>query len=469
MTTGFMQSIANLADASPGRHVDAIKQLVANRFRESDSDVDVYATEYFNHTYTPDLVLSWPGEASRNVFLRTTTRQQYLLEDIDAIGEMHPIIMPLGDLDGTDERGGESIDASRAERTNFDRKSVEARTLVANPQALESLAEAAVDAPVVGLLSRAVLQGGRGLVGEGRAAAAGATVGDGFVAASQGSADDTGRAVDLVDGLLDGFHASRINRLLQAVWIASGAPATGFPGAVQLTANLDRESLQFLLAGADIDDYEFWARLARGLTLGRLIETTIDVDSENLQRLVRAALPHLSAKACVVLIEDQATTDLSLPRWTTTGRALGLIAQRYSAFASTYAAADMGVTLRSSDAVTVPDLVSRVDQAQVTLSEIELEGVRGQRVGVSNADGDLSRDELLTRLGDALGVNAAVRRVVVGLETGQSLRCDLTKGVAAGRTVAKYRLDDLLDASILILKGTTTRERDELATVLGLF
>lgn len=50
---------------TPDRRIDSLKTSVSNFLRSGDPSARVRKTEYFNHTFAPDLVLTWPDENRR--------------------------------------------------------------------------------------------------------------------------------------------------------------------------------------------------------------------------------------------------------------------------------------------------------------------------------------------------------------------------------------------------------------------
>ncbi len=51
-------------------------------------------TSYFNHTFAPDMVMSW-GKVERPVFLRFTDNVPELGHDIDLLDELDPLVFGL--------------------------------------------------------------------------------------------------------------------------------------------------------------------------------------------------------------------------------------------------------------------------------------------------------------------------------------------------------------------------------------
>jgi hypothetical protein len=184
----FARTVTELADDDydPRQRISTIKGAVIDHLRTTDERVKVAVTDHFNHSYVPDLILSWPDEPEpRYVYLRTSFRSSDLLRDIDLLARERPILMPLAPIDGVDDDAVSALESASHDR----------RTLVTDPYGLEAFGEETVTQPVVSLLSHAILQGGRGLFPSGRARQISGAVGAGFAGAQHADYDATSAAL----------------------------------------------------------------------------------------------------------------------------------------------------------------------------------------------------------------------------------------------------------------------------------
>lgn len=458
-TTDFGASIGNLIDDNIANHVQAIKTAVADRFRETDSGVSVRTTEYFNHTYAPDLVLNWPADQTeRRVFLRTSSNPDYLREDLGFIGANHPILMPLSTVRTESVR--------EQEPSALEEESRRASILVTSPDTLAALEESRSERPVVGLLSRAVLQGGRGLVDEERARETGVALGLGFEAAGRADIEPTRRAVDLAETLLDSVRASSLTRLLQAVWLGSGAPSSSFPGPSPTTAYLDTSSLDFLLRSQDIDDAEFWRRIGAGLTLERLASLPSGSRSANLQRLIVLNSDRLRGKSCRVLPAGSDETEGM--SWFVQDGLVVLEGARFRVFFSTGPWSEISLPEVSLAGISISDLRRRARGADVAIGEVDLSTGMRQLGYKSQADDDVAQDDDLLSIENLLGDAVVVRAATALLGGGsRQLRCNFERLAAGGRTAAMFYLSEMGLAALPLLHRLTDHEMDMLRAVFG--
>ncbi|WP_158697364.1 hypothetical protein [Streptomyces hokutonensis] len=453
----YSVAIANLVDDDPSRNVQSIKNAVIANLLSSDSSVRIETTEYFNHTYAPDLILRWEGvKEERQVFLRTNTNPQYLREDVEVISEKKPILMPLAPL--ADPRSHEELG----------RESANARTLVADPDSLYAFSAEGRGQPVLGLFSRAVLQGGKGLVDQERARSTSDAVGLGFAGAQRAEVDQTREAVEVTESLLDSSHADQFTRLLHAVWLGSGASPASFPGATGVRADLDAPALKLLLDIAVAEESDFWRRIGGGVTLSQLCTIDVPASSENLQRLVNVNLDWLKAKSC--LVSDAALTEEYgyKPRWFTQSGLLGYTTDRYQTFFSTGRTSSLpSVEDAESGETDLPELLDRAHVAGLSISELVIESAAGGQIEyTAPPNSGFGHDEILEDLGGALGRRSSVKAVAIALGGGsRHLWCDLTHRTASGRTKATFPLADFMASAIPILKSL---RRGEYAEISGL-
>ena len=89
--------VAAMANARPDDVIEGVKTAVADSLRQADPTAKVNFTNYFNHTYNPDMTVSWPkGESGeRPIFLRSSLRSAVQSEDLPALSDRTPIVIGL--------------------------------------------------------------------------------------------------------------------------------------------------------------------------------------------------------------------------------------------------------------------------------------------------------------------------------------------------------------------------------------
>ncbi|MGA5764847.1 hypothetical protein [Nonomuraea bangladeshensis] len=447
----FSAVLADLAADDPERNVSAIKSAVIERIREVDAKVTVESTEYFNHTFAPDLVLRWPGnDQLRRVYLRTNNNVHYLREDVELTAGINPILMPLLPL------------SAEIQREELERESAANNTLVTDPSTITAVGGESRERSVGGAVSRAVLQGGRGYLTRQRAKAVGHALSLGFVGAQKANISLTQRALDVASSLLDLQHVEELTRLLHAIWLGSGATAGTFPVSTEVSANLDAGALDLLLEVATTENGEFWRRIGRNLTLEQLCELVVPATSEGLQQLVTLNLDRLRAKSCQVDDPSNEYLGYPTPRWHVRSGMLTMDSERFRVHFSPNSVAGTTADGTEGDGyIGLRELIGRATAGNVRISEVSLEVPGGRQIDYKAAsDSDILSDDVLQELEVMLGSSVIVRAAVSPLGSGlRQLRCDYTKGSASGRTGAKFYVIELLSTAVPLLRALTTSER----------
>lgn len=466
----FSASLSNLlSDVDPRQHVTSIKTAVAERLREADPAVRIGRTEYFNHTYAPDLILDWGGD-TRRLYLRTTQRPDYLLDDLAIISDAHPILMSLGDLpteEAPDE--GEPVREPAEAEESVERQlaaaSYRTRTLVTDPGSLGTLSDRRKVAPVVGVFSRALLRGGRGLVDAPRAERASADLDVGWSSANTADAAGTSRAIDTAESLLDLEQANQVTRLLQVAWIGSGAPASSFPATVGSLGLLESDNLRFLLDLESVEDDEFWTRVGYDLRLEHLADLgTVAPANENFQKLVLSALPRLRAHGCRVVASDVVVKDATT-RWFVQKGHLGLDHGAFRTYFAIGRVADLPVAAPEQQPIPLGTVLARAAEAEVELAEVAMVTTEGRQLDYRADDAtDIKNDSVLNRVSSVAGKGSTVRSVMA-LSGSKRMVCDLLTSTARGRTRADFFVSELLRIAVPLFRALTSSERESLAAL----
>lgn len=436
---------------TPDSVITSIKTAVADSLRGSDEGVKVHTTDYFNNTYAPDLVLSWPRDGiERFVYLRTSSDLRYLIEDVSIVGDQRAILMPLTTIPATEGTATQVQELQAASRGR--------RALVAEPSSFDALVRLQMEAPVVALASRSLMQGGSGLVGRERAEDFGETLARGFEGAKEASVDETASAVQMAEGVLDQAHANEVTSFLHAVWVGSGADGTTFPGGMGVTATPTGAALNILLRTIHLDDPAFWRRIARNVTFAKLAEVRASTEDENFQHLVRASVNTLRAKA--VRIVDGPPSTAAGARWFMDNGRLGL---RFDDLTAVFAGYQVGELkspgIRSE--VTVTDVKRRANRAGIRLSEITV-ATDVRRLDYAGEGGDdITGDAQLDELERAMGTGAEVR-YATALIGARELRSNFSVSTAHGRTAAMFYLSELVEHAIPLFADFS---RDEIRTL----
>ncbi|QLQ37913.1 hypothetical protein [Micromonospora robiginosa] len=422
---------------TPDRRIDSLKTSVSNFLRSGDQSARVRKTEYFNHTFAPDLVLTWPDERrERLVFLRTNPNPEWLAADLKVIASSHPIMLTLDDSGSEKDSTAHELLVTAAKK---------ARTLITDPDAIEEFVSPRV--PITSVLSNAVIRGGLGLIDEQAARGATESAIAGFSAAENLEAGPIRSALVAAEGMLDDEQANRFSRLYRAVWEGQGGTAENFPSHRNLTGPLTGGDLSLLLATLTTADAHFWRRVGRSVRLEQVVALGAE-SGPNLGYLVEANLDRLLARGARVFGQSGAST--SGGQRADWGIERDCLALRGDGWIAYFAA-------RSNDlpphevrhGVSVTTLVEGIRQLGVRMTDVKVQqdnfAISIQAVGDADVVDSPDFGQLVDR-GDSVAQAAAI-----AMSSGRNLIADFVTGTAMGHTNASFSLDELAQAAVRLL------------------
>ena len=455
-----MATPGSFLDASSS--IDAVQGEVIESFTRVDSNVGIYKTGYFNHTYTPDFVLRWPGQkAERHVFLRASDNEGYLREDIDLLGNRDPIFVPLNGLSERNDEANADTTTDGALAT-LQTASRSAHALITEPNTIRALSETTPQAQRINsLTARAVLQGGAGVISPEFASSFNETIADGFRGALLGDEAATGNAVRLTLDVLDETRTAQLNELLQAAWVGGGQVSSSFPGLGFPGGALEPEALLLLLDTVNVDDSEFWQRLARNLEMKHFAGLTIAAQNEGFQQLMRAAAPRLRAKAARTVGVD-ASANASKAVWALNTGVLSLGLGRARLDFAAKSVTDFGADGHEASP-SVRSFVSRAKNAELKVLRVVLSDGDRSLEYVSEDGTSVVDDARIQSLAEDFD-GSTVARAVVAAE-GRDLGIAFDSSTGSGRTRSIFYVSTLAQTLLPLVVDLTPDEADELRSL----
>lgn len=442
-----------LYDPSPEHSISRVKSAVASELEALDATAEIHSTDYFNHTYVPDFVLTWPDKSERHVFLRLSYDKEALADDVALIERRDPFIFGLTPYESTigDEGVAQAIE--------------QAGGMFAEPDALEALIVRKATDSTAKMLSNAIVQGGRGSFVGDLATDLAEAVSEGFTAASNAEVTGTASAVDALRDSLMPKQAHRMTRVLQAVWEGSTGTAATFPGgSIDLSSRLDRESLRYLLTYMETDDPEFWRRVGRQLQLVDLEHVDFDEANANVQRLINANLDVLRARATQLIDDPLQLTKFDRDSEFAWSKRRGHITFEGPGFFMLVGASKKDLEDASAPAkqpVSVETFVERAENSD--LVEVRLQAASEEMTLYDRDDKiDAAR---LHGFAEQLNSIPSVVQTVVATPTGR-ITVDLEASSATGITKSNVLMADLLSYSLPLVRKLPDGLRESAARYL---
>ena len=264
-----------------------VKQLLCDELARVDPDARIHRTEYFNHTYVPDVVLKWDGRVPREVFLRFVSTPPRLLADVDLIGASGPVIFDLSPAAPRAREVAELASVSSATQQASERSP---QLLITDSEATQHVRPDDAENMVERLVVANLLRSGRGKLDESTAETTVLASRAGYNGAIAAEPDDVRAAVAAAGRLLDPDTERRVERTLQLLWWVGGGAPEEFPISVpddmELNPSDTQDFLREVFAERVIEDSAFWSRLADRLNFDTLVEVGEVTQSANLHQLM---------------------------------------------------------------------------------------------------------------------------------------------------------------------------------------
>ncbi|MFX4293641.1 hypothetical protein [Streptomyces bohaiensis] len=451
MVNDLAQQVAQAMDEPDDQTMfSRIKNTVARRLKETDPQALVTTTEFFNHTHVPDLVVTWPRRPrtpSRHIYLRTTSNQQELNDDLHRLpSENNPVLLTLGHLEAAEHLTEPS-----------------GHKLLLDTAAVDSLRPAAGAPDIPQLVSRSVLEGGRGTLDGSTTTGLLTTVADGADAARTGTPGPTQRAVQTASDHLNQQVAGRLSSFLAALWQGSGNTLANFPGPQRTTEGLDVTALMYLLETEEISDAAFWNRIVGMLNLAALLQVP-STGAANLQHLMREAISQWKARACMV-VPGSRGPEVGPWKWVLHDGDLVLQTPRFHAVVGTSRKA-----LNPAEGYDLPSLEevrARAERFGIPLTQLRM-SVTDRHIGYGGAGDDISHDEKLDQLSGAINEAKLVIETDARVSSGAVLTCTFgNKTASAHGSRTQVPLDALVGTTIRLQTKLTDEEGSTVEALLG--
>jgi hypothetical protein len=297
----FLSAVADaLRLADRGSQTAAVHDVVRNGLRQVAPGVEVRTTDYFTHTFVPDLVLAWGPEdrrLQRNVHLRFVVSDNAFLDEVDFLASTAPMFLGLLDTNPiADLTSGNGAADRRAD------------TLVTQSASVDALQEGQARDQRTVTATREVVRGGRGSIGPDLATQLIDQYHQSLQAieilkdAETEAADSTRTALTLLRDALRSREFAAVENDLRSRWIRQGGDPFTFPAATSWDPQaVTREELGEVLnslldSGRDVP-VETWSRNAWFLSAQELAEALgKDRRGGALNQLAAALLPNWTAQ-----------------------------------------------------------------------------------------------------------------------------------------------------------------------------
>ncbi|WP_327660448.1 MULTISPECIES: hypothetical protein [unclassified Streptomyces] len=266
METIDAQIQSALHQASPEAAMRDVKHAVARELQSLDPKTEIKSTDYFNHTFIPDFVLNWGSGAnrsSRDVYLRFSIDAPLIQRDLKSLRDESPAFIAIA-RSPHESRDPEAI--------SYDYDDC----LLSSTSTLESITLEGAQTPVTQMLKASLLQGGKGYLVGPNASVVQQAVSATDSALLRLDESTVATTVQVMHEHLSPAFSSKIERVMQVMWVSQGGSPGEFPGTRDREPSLSAaelsEIIPFLLGLEEVSNSEFWRNLGENLTLQHLQE-----------------------------------------------------------------------------------------------------------------------------------------------------------------------------------------------------
>lgn len=437
-----------------------VKNLVCDELARVDPTAGIKRTEYFNHSYIPDVVVEWPGQPPREVFMRFVNDARRLEDDVRRIGRDGPVLFDLSMAVGTAPGAVDHDLDAELDAVLDDAPTV----LLTDTEATERVRPAASHNLIERLVAGNVLRAGRGHLDEEVARETVEASRAGFDAAVAAEPEAVKAAVEAAQKVFGLDLERRVERSLQLVWWAGGGDPEAFPISLPDDMGLNAEDTRdFLRSVLDdqqtIDDDDFWTRLADRLDFHTLVSVG-DVDgSANLHRLMK----HLATRLALSHAALDRVDRKLIPEPLAWALANGFLRLQGPDWVCRFTPAGQRFSQRKSEGTPIALDTAEARSAGLIIEEAEIEDAdRTLQVRRKAAAPSNYQQASLAAL--AAGISAALVRELVIQSGSDSLTVEFDRMMVWSET--NPSVPQLAVAAVRLLAAPPTNELNELILFL---
>lgn len=453
------------AEPTVERRIKAVKLAVAQQVAHLNNGASVTGTGFFNHRYEPDMVINFQGGDCRTVYIRLTSDPLRLVAEYPKADDT-PMVVPITDFatHHHDQPGWRDLTSLAHESGGW----------VADPSALDTLREGAVNQPTTQLLSSALVSGGVGVDDERSVRNLTTNVEEGFAAAGKVESHAVEATIGVLGDSLNASEFGRFARMLRAIWVGSGGDTDKFPAPDRFD-RLSPDDINYLIATISTGSPEFWRTVGRGFN-GSLLPalSTPSITSDAFQHVVAGALPTLTSKAVKARLDSQPSLfNTSEPFWTVEDSCLAVRGSGWSCLLAAKTLSELPATPKKVRQQTQP----REYGITPEIGEARLAKAGAKLVSATYVDGVWRRtaDPLLDSPSDSrtLGElnldndNTRITTLTVSAPEVSNLSVHYDTLVATGQTSASYPTAPLLRVAIPLLIDLSVRDTTGLRSLLA--
>jgi hypothetical protein len=307
MTRTEFSDALEAANALPRNQdvIDATKAAVIRELHQLDPSAEIRSTDYFSHSFAPDLVITWKTgsrrKTERPIFLRGSIETAVAAADLTSLGHEDPVILSIN------RRSASAVfQEDQKLRVRADRQgSKSPGGLLTDASAMQRLtAEDDVStAPLDELVRRSFIRDARGVIDESKVGV--------LLPGDAPSTDDEGLTSyhEAVRSAFNSDTAERIERTARIISIAMSGDLTELASeeteSLSLTDPEVQSLLPWLLAQSAFNTApEFWAWITSQLSLAQFERQAQAFAGLDISPIIRAGARVWNGKRSAIVLAE---------------------------------------------------------------------------------------------------------------------------------------------------------------------
>lgn len=266
--------------------IQSIKDKTRYYIEQCSPESNIRYTDYFNHTFIPDMVIDW-NKQERYLYIRTTSDINWIFEDAKLLDIFHPIILTIEDF------------SEITDKSTLELQSKTINSLISNTMTLGMLAKQNREQTIYKIVNYPIPQYGRGLFTKPLATKTAQDFIDGTNAAESLNGNQVAQSLQTMHQVMSNDGRNQIDSFYQALWCGHGGAITDYPSPALLEKEINDEGWDYLLSHSDENTQ--WSSIPAKLTLSQTSQLNAQKHPYSFNSLIAGKANTIAVKAAKVV------------------------------------------------------------------------------------------------------------------------------------------------------------------------
>lgn len=266
--------------------IQSIKDKTRYYIEQCSPESNIRYTDYFNHTFIPDMVIDW-NKQERYLYIRTTSDINWIFEDAKLLDIFHPIILTIEDF------------SEITDKSTLELQSKTINSLISNTMTLGMPAKQNREQTIYKIVNYPIPQYGRGLFTKPLATKTAQDFIDGTNAAESLNGNQVAQSLQTMHQVMSNDGRNQIDSFYQALWCGHGGAITDYPSPALLEKEINDEGWDYLLSHSDENTQ--WSSIPAKLTLSQTSQLNAQKHPYSFNSLIAGKANTIAVKAAKVV------------------------------------------------------------------------------------------------------------------------------------------------------------------------